>query len=109
MQETKQFEVVLEVVTEMRFNVDARDEGHAADVAVKVATAATSQVKLLAGSLTEGDNPAVAHLTVSPTSGPAKTETYVCSSCSVVSPKVDFGPGWVECPVCGGAPLPVAV
>lgn len=34
-------------------------------------------------------------------------ENYTCSACGEISPKYDFGPGWVTCPVCGGRPEPI--
>ena len=36
-----------------------------------------------------------------------RVDTYTCSGCGESSPKTTFGPGWMTCPRCGAAPLPV--
>lgn len=31
-----------------------------------------------------------------------KTVTYTCTACNKTSLKVNYGPGWIKCPHCGG-------
>jgi hypothetical protein len=31
-----------------------------------------------------------------------KTITYTCNACNKTALKVDYGPGWIKCPHCGG-------
>jgi hypothetical protein len=41
---------------------------------------------------------------VLPPADDARSETTTCSHCKVISPKLNWGPGWMSCPSCGKRP-----